>query len=119
MACPVIADLLQFVSADVQVVEFGTLKSWPLTELVVRNVEPLQVRESFFLSKDSSALDPIVCEIQASQSCTNIQATDIRKPIVRKVQHCDILDLLGCLRQLLQLLADTGHFCELKALFVR
>ena len=118
MTCPFRTDLLKLVPPNVQIVQFGALETGPLNELIIGDVEPLKVGECVFLREDSHALNPIVGQIQPSQSHERVQRAHIDQAVIGKIDSSNVLDLLGNLHQLLALLACAVDVGELKALFV-
>ena len=69
MSSPLTTDLVHIVPAEVEVVKFGALKGWPLSEFIVRNIEPLKELEGIFHGEYSGILDPVARQIQPHQSC--------------------------------------------------
>ena len=60
MACPSFVDFLEFVAADIEMLQFGALKSWELAKLVEGDVEPLKIKKGVFLRENCHVFDPVV-----------------------------------------------------------
>ena len=118
MTSPPFIHFLKFVAADVQIVELGALEAGPLVELVVRNVQPLQVREGVFSREHCKVLDSIVRQVQLRQTGQVFESGDICQAVTTEVNLLDIFDLLTCLCQLLKLLALAHNLGQLHALSV-
>ena len=115
---PFRADLLQFIAADVQVVQLGALEGWPLCELVIGDVEPFEVGEGVLLSEDCEVLDLVIRQVQPCQSGQRVQRADIDQAVIGKIDNCNIFDLFRSLRELLELLAGALEVAELEAFLV-
>ena len=115
MTRPLIVDLLQFVARDVEVVELGALESWPLVELVVGDVEPLQVGEGLLDCKAGDVLDLVVGQVQTRQSCQVFEGRNIGQSIVAEVASLHFFDLFSALAKVVKFLVRAHDIAELVA----
>ena len=115
---PVSADFLQLIATDVKIVKLGALEGWPLSELVIRDVEPFEVGEGLLLSEDGEVFDLVIRQVQPCQSGQRVQRGHIDQAVIGKIYNCNIFDLLGRLRKLLELLAGALEVGELEAFLV-
>ena len=69
MTGPCLIDFLELVTADVESVKLGALEAGPFEEFIVRDIEPLEVRETVICGEDRHVLDLVIGKIKSRQSC--------------------------------------------------
>ena len=64
MPSEALIDLFKLIAGDVEVLKARALDRWELSELVKRDIEPLELHEALLLSEDAGIFDPVVGKVQ-------------------------------------------------------
>jgi len=99
MACPSFVDFLKFVATDIEMLEFGALKSRELTKLVEGDVEPLEIEKGVFLRENRHIFYPVVGQVQVNDICKFPHWADLGKTILREIYALHVPYLVHCLGQ--------------------
>ena len=91
MTSPCLINLLQFVEPDIKSLKLRALNDCELGELIVREIEPLKVRERVIVTEYSYCLDLILRDVKFHKVQKLSNDRDVDNVVVLEVEESDML----------------------------